>query len=463
MSKKALQALLRNDLSAFVEKTFNTTDASQMYIRSGHTDLIAKHLEDCESGKIKRLIITMPPRSLKSLCVSVAFPAWLLGRDPSRRIINVSYSDDLSSKLARDCRSVMESDWYKDTFLNTRINPKKRSENEFETTANGYRLSTSVGGTLTGRGGSFIIIDDPLKPQDAMSDTKRNNANQWFSNTLYSRQDNKQTGCIIIVMQRVHVEDLVDYVQSKEDWTVLNLPAIAEETEIYPLKNGRIFKRIPGDILNAALDSKETLDKIKATLGSYNFSAQYQQQPVPAEGNVIKWQWFKQYDTIIKEDRSLDRIIQSWDTAMKEYDGNDYSVCVTIRQIGQKYYILDIYRERLSFPALKKKIKEKKEEFEARVVLIEDKSSGTPLIQQLESEGFYVIAYEPQGAKEDRIVAQSAIIESGRVFIPKEAPWLGDFKSEVLSFPYSRHDDQLDALSQGLDWLYTGLSILDVL
>lgn len=148
----------------------------------------------------------MPPRSLKSICTSVAFPAWILGKDPSKRIITTSYSDELASKLARDCRAVMDTKWYKELFPQTRLNPNKRTETEYETTKNGYRLATSVGRTLTGRGGNFIIIDDPIKPQEALSETKRKSVNQWYTNTLYSRLDNKNTDVIIIVMQRVHTD-----------------------------------------------------------------------------------------------------------------------------------------------------------------------------------------------------------------------------------------------------------------
>jgi hypothetical protein len=173
MSARLLDALLRTDLAAFIEKAYLTTAPSQPYVRNWHIELIADALTKCQNGEIRRLIINLPPRSLKSLCASVAFPAWVLGKRPETRIICASYSDELAGKHARDCRSVIESDWYKKAFMRTRINPSKRSEREFETTATGYRLSTSLGGTLTGRGGSLIIIDDPLKPQDALSEARR--------------------------------------------------------------------------------------------------------------------------------------------------------------------------------------------------------------------------------------------------------------------------------------------------
>lgn len=464
-NSSVLEALLRTDLASFIEKCFMSIDRSQNYVRSWHIEVIADYLQKCERGEITRLIINLPPRSLKSLCATVAFPAWLMGRDPNRRIITVSYAEDLSNKHARDCRSVMDSAWYKDTFRSTRINPNKRTENEFETTKGGYRLSTSIGGTLTGRGGSFIIIDDPLKPQDALSDNKRNNCNQWYDNTLFSRLDNKETGCIIVVMQRVHLDDLVGYVQNNEEWTVLNLPAIAKKPEEYRLLNGKIFTRSVGQVLNPALESRFTLDKIKANIGSYNFSSQYQQEPIPSSGNIINFDWFKYYDTI-PEAKRWDKVIQSWDTGMTAHDGSDYSACITIRDIDrQNFYILDVYRAKLDFPSLKKKILEMKEKYQADKVVIEDKGAGMSMIQQLQSECcFYTVAYKPEGSKEDRICAQSALIEAGAVHIPPNARWIDNFRNEVISFPYGRNDDQIDALSQGLHWLKTRpISSLEVL
>lgn len=460
----ALNAVLRESLSAFIEKTYLTVDAGQGYIRNWHIDILADMLEKCASGEINRLIINLPPRSLKSICASVAFPAWLLGHYPDKRIIAVSYAEGLANKHARDCRAIMETDWYKDTFRNTRINPHKRSESEFETTKNGCRISTSIGGVLTGRGGSMIIIDDPLKPQDALSDVKRKGCNQWFDNTLFSRLDNKETGCIIIVMQRVHMDDLVDYVQRNEDWTLLNMPAIADEKEVYKLSNGKTHMREVGDILNPALESKATLDKVKANLGVYNFSAQYQQKPVLVSGNVINWNWFRFYDVLPEKER-FKRIIQSWDTAMTTHDGSDYSACVTIVQIDQQYYILNVFREKLDFPSLKRKVYEMQEDFGADSVIIENKGSGTSLLQQLEAEGFWrAKEFDPKGSKADRICAQSAHVECGEVFIPVAAPWLNDFRDEILAFPYGRNDDQIDAFSQAMDWLKgDNVSTLDII
>jgi hypothetical protein len=173
-------------------------------------------------------MINLPPRYLKSICASVAFPAWVLGHDPSKRIICASYSENLASKHSLDCRSVIESSWYRQAFVQTRLSSRKKTALNFETTAYGFRYATSVGGTLTGRGGNIIIVDDPLKPEEAMSECRRSDVNDWFYSTLYSRLNSKRDDVIILILQRLHVEDLAGYVLQKRPWVQLNLPAIAE-------------------------------------------------------------------------------------------------------------------------------------------------------------------------------------------------------------------------------------------
>jgi hypothetical protein len=218
---RVLQAFLRNEFRAFVHKVFMTLSPGQAYVHTWHIEAIAWLLERVRCGAVKRLIINMPPRSLKSIMASVAFPAFVLGLDPSRRIICVSYSGDLARKHSNDFRAVLEAPWYRRTFPNARIGQYKNSEAEIELTERGFRLATSVGGTLTGRGGDIIIVDDPLKPDDALSETKRSAANQWFTNTLLSRLDDKRTGAIVVVMQRVHMDDLTGFLTEQSDeWEI---------------------------------------------------------------------------------------------------------------------------------------------------------------------------------------------------------------------------------------------------
>src|SRR5208337_2945525 len=198
---------------------------------SWHHEFIAAKLAAVRAGRVRRLIISVPPRHLKSHLASVAFPAWCLGHDPSLQILCVSYAQDLADKLARDCRRIVASDWYRWLFP-TRLSPQRQAVAEFETTAQGSRVATSVGGVLTGRGADLIIIDDPLKPEEALSQTQRRTANEWFDHTLYSRLNDKLEGAIVLIMHRLHEDDLTGHVLAQEPWEVVRLPAIAEEDEI---------------------------------------------------------------------------------------------------------------------------------------------------------------------------------------------------------------------------------------
>lgn len=291
---RALQALLRSDFRAFLHKVFATLSPAQTYVLTWHIEAIARQLERVRLGEIKRLIINMPPRSLKSIASSVAFPAFILGHDPSKRIVCVSYSGDLAKKHSNDFRAVIEARWYRSVYPGTRIGPFKNTENEIELTARGFRLATSVGGTLTGRGGDIAIIDDPLKPDDALSDSRRNAANQWFTNTLLSRLDDKRFGAIVVVMQRVHIDDLTGFLlQQSDKWEVLNLPAIAYCDEIVPIWGERSYHRNMGEALSPEREPLDVLEEMKLQIGSDAFSAQYQQQPAPPGGAMVKRHWVK--------------------------------------------------------------------------------------------------------------------------------------------------------------------------
>ena len=451
--RRDLDLALRNDLAAFIQKTFQTLAPGQLYYDNWHLQAMAWYLEQTASGNIKRLLITLPPRNLKSIS-AVAFTAWELGRDPSKRIVCVSYSADLASKHAQDCRAVMESDWYRRIFPRTQIS--KNAEMNIVTSHQGYRYSTSVGGTLTGRGGDTLIVDDPLKAEDALSETRRSAVNDWYDGTLYSRLDDKRKGAIIVIMQRQHLDDLAGHVLRQERWIHLNLPAIAEADEQIPIGPNQTYSRKVGEPLHQAREPKEVLDRIKATIGSFAFSAQYQQRPVPVEGEIIKWVWFRSFDSELQR-QAGDEVIQSWDTANKAEQLSDYSVCTTWLVRGNQYYLIDTLREKLIYPDLKKMIIAHARKHLADSVIIENKGSGISLIDDLRHRGAagdpMPISFDPESDKVTRMSAQSAQIEAGRVFLPRDAPWLSDFKTELLQFPYGRHDDQIDSLSQFLAWI----------
>jgi predicted phage terminase large subunit-like protein len=292
-----------------------------------------------------------------------------------------------------------------------------------------------------------------LKPQDAHSEVAREASKQWCANTLLTRLDKKTEDAIVIVMQRLHVDDLVGHLLEQEGWTHLCLPAIAETEAIVPLGHDRVYLRGAGDVLHPEREPLSILEELRLSMGSADFSAQYQQEPVPPGGNLVQWSWFQFY----KDPpgwRPGDKLIVSWDTAMSAKDLADYSVCVVLQVRGETAYVLDVIRERLEYPALRRRIVDLHRRWSHRpanyALLIENKGSGMSLIQDLKRENIHAVAVNPVGDKVMRMNAQTARIEAGSVYLPIRAAWLDAFRSEILAFPAGRHDDQVDALSQGL-------------
>ena len=289
------------------------------FILNWHLEVIAAKLEKVRRGECKRLIVNLPPRHLKSHAISIAFPAWLLGHEPTRQVLSVTYAQDLSDTFARQSRTLMTSPFYQALF-DTRLAKGREAVSDYETADGGYRLSTSVGGILTGRGADIIIIDDPLKADDAQSEPRRQSVNEWYDNTLRSRLNSQEKGAIVIVMQRLHSDDLVAHVQKHEQWDVLTFPAVAEEDESYELSTPYGRRRVGrrrGDILHPALLSSTTMEVTRSAMTEYNFVAQYQQNPEPPSGVIVKRQWLTFYHERDKPD-SFHQIMQSWDTATKD-------------------------------------------------------------------------------------------------------------------------------------------------
>ena len=449
--------ILRYDFYAFAHRSFLELNSQTSFLPNWHIELIADYLEEVRLGYTQRLIINIPPRHLKSHMASIAFPAWLLGHEPAKQILSISYAQDLSDNLARSCRSLMASHFYRALF-DTRLNPDREAVADFETMEGGYRLSTSIGGVLTGRGADIIIVDDPIKADDALSETRRRSVNEWYDNTLRSRLNSQEKGAIIIVMQRLHVDDLVGHVQQHDDWDVLSLPAISDEDATYTLfhslGNERI-ERKANIALHPAQVSLSTLRQMRAGMTEYNFAAQYQQNPQPPSGNIVKREWLKYYDPN-ELPNTFSTVLQSWDTANKETELSDYSVCTTwgIKE-KQQMFLLDRFRERMQFPELKEAVIEQARLHNSKVVLIEDKASGTQLIQQLRSEGHSWVTEAPKldGDKIMRLHAQTAKFKGGFVRLPKQANWLVEYESELIGFPNTKYADQVDSTVFALAWV----------
>lgn len=400
---------------------------------------------------------------MKSLVTSVAFPAWVLGRDPGKRLLCGAYSDDLATDLSVKTRDIMKSQWYADAFPETVLRDDQDEKTRFDTTKHGYRISATVGGgRSTGFGGDIVIIDDPLNPKKAESKVERDTANKWVRRTMKNRLNNKETGVIILIMHRLHTNDPAGMLLDDGGWHHVCLPAEnAHEPRqfffkrpYHDFKTGRTTKAKiwkTGEILHPERMPVSFLAEEKKD--SYYYAGQYMQTPVPEGGGMIKLAWFKRYG-IAPE---FDYIVISADTASKAEEINDPSVFLVVGVNKTGYYLLDVIRVRAEYPDLKRMIMSLGNKWlplGLSAILIEDKSSGLALIQDLKRETLLpIIPILPEADKTTRMRAQSGTIESGRFYLPEKAAWLADYEYELCSFPKVDHDDQVDATSQFLKWI----------
>ncbi|WP_425230802.1 phage terminase large subunit [Sphingomonas sp.] len=451
---RTAEALMRTDFVTFVHRVFLEVQPGQAFSDTWHIQALCFALAETGNRRRRRQIIEVPPRSLKSICASVALVAWLLGHDPRRQIMCVSYSQELAVRFSNMTRQVLKSAWYRKLFPHTRINPEKDTERYFMTTAGGFRDATSVGGTITGKGADLIIVDDPGKPDEMMSEAQRTAVNEWFDRTLSSRLNNKRTDGIILVMQRLHPDDLSGHVKTLDEWNVLTIPAIAVQDERIQIGSNSWHDRREGEVLDPSREPIEVLDQQKLQMGSRDFQSQYQQDPLPANGGIIDWRWFQTFDQ--PPDREGTEYFQSWDMASKNTEYSDYSVCTTWAVRGGDYYLLDIFRKKLTFPELHRATIEQASRWPVETILVEDAAAGQQIIQQL---ALYrpnrmpkPLAIKPERDKQTRLHAASPIVEQGRVFLPLGAPWLDELKRELIQFPTGKHDDQVDSISQFLNY-----------
>jgi predicted phage terminase large subunit-like protein len=448
--RQAFDALLRTRLAAFTRKAFTTVDPGAEYQHNWHVDYIAELLEACTRGEIKRLVINVPPRYLKSVSVTVAWPAWLLGNDPSRKIIAASYSHSLSLKHSTDCRLVIKSDWFARAFPGVTLAIDQDTKEKFVTTRRGMRYATSVGGSVTGEGGNFLIVDDPHNPMQALSDVQRQQALTWFDQSFASRLNDKKNGVIVLVMQRLHDSDLTGHLLKKGGWFHACLPQVAEVKTVIDFGRVKVTRK-PGEPLHPAREDAEAIERLKTDIGSYAWAGQYQQRPAPAEGGMFKSHWFQRYE--IREEKYL-RVVQSWDTAIKASQINDPSCCTTWGERHGGWDLLQVVVRRLEYPDLKTLVVSQASAWLPDVILIEDKASGQQLLQDLRRETqLPIIAINPEADKITRAAACSALVEAGRVYLPTQAAWLTDYEMEMLQFPNASHDDQVDSTTQFLNWM----------
>ena len=428
------------------------------YQTPAHIKLLAHKLEEVERGNIKRLAIFMPPRHGKSQLTSQFFPAWYLGRNPSKFVIATTYAQDLADDFGRSVRNQIQDEDYNRIFNDCTLSKDSSSVRRFHTTGSGVYYAVGAGGAITGRGAHLLLIDDPIKGrEDADSDAMRSNLIDWYRSTAYSRL--MPGGSIILIQTRWHEDDLAGWIlreTSHEPWEVIELPAVLDE------KASKILKRPKGQALWPEAYDKKRLEEIKKTAGSREWNSLYMQRPSAEEGNILKRYWWKEW----KEDNppECNYILQSWDTAYTIKDTSDYSAVTTwgiFEHNGiQNAILLSARRERWEFPELKSEAINLYNEFKPDVVLIEAKASGWSLIQELQRAGIPITPFNPKRAdKKTRAHSVTPLFESGRVWYPSSKYWAEDVINQCAQFPSSNYDDLVDSTTQALMRLRQGLFV----
>jgi hypothetical protein len=347
-----LEAILRDDFPSFIAKVFSLINPGAEYHANWHIDLIAQYLEAVRLGQIKRLIINMPPRALKSVCVSVSWPAWILSLSPSTRIMVASYSSVLSIKHSLDTRLVMSSSWYKKLFPKTRISKIHNQKSKFLTTENGFRFATSVGGSATGEGGDFLIIDDPHNPTQINSLKIRNRAIEWFEQTFVTRLNDKNKGAIVLVIQRLYQDDLSSHLESSGNWEILKIPALAPKNIEYNF--GEFYKLYKeGEVFDEIRETPEFLYNIEREIGARNYAAQFLQEPLPTNYNLLGQEHIHYFE---KMPDKFDFFVHSWDSAIKISEKADYTVGTIWGIYRGKYYLIQMIRKKFIYSCLKNEI-----------------------------------------------------------------------------------------------------------
>src|SRR5260370_9866362 len=354
-----------------------------------HLDLICEYLEQVSAGAISRLVINCPPRFMKSLLVSVFWPVWTWTTHPETRWLFASYAKSLALKHSRDRRKLLLSDWYSSTFPGVRLSGDDNTQAAFSNTAEGAMRATSVGASVTGFGAETIVIDDLINPAQADSEAERTTGLRWYDESLSTRHNDKKTGRTVIVEQRTHLEDPTGHVVAQGGWVHLSVPSEFQRHTVFVFpRSGRQVVWEEGDVLWRKREDKPQLEAAKQRLGSYAYSSQYLQDPVPRGGALFREEWL--HRTYREPPAHFDKLIISLDTAFKTGESANYSAAVVIGLLAEPdgthepgYYVLRAWHDRLPFNQLKRFVVALAAEFNPDEVLVEDAASGQSLIQEL--------------------------------------------------------------------------------
>lgn len=442
--KEIEKAILEKSLLEYVCWSFEKKHKKKFIVNHHHIK-ICDFLERVHMGQVKLGIINIAPRYSKTEIVIKCFVEWSMAKNAKAKFIHLSYSDMLALDNSSEIREDIKSDWFQDHWP---VNIKRDSDakQKWYTENGGGVYATGTMGSITGFGaGSFdeenvdefsgcILIDDPLKPEESYSDGVRKKANDRLNNTILSRRNNPSKTPVIIVMQRLHEDDMAGFCiagGTGEDWEVLSLAAIMDDGQpLWPAKH--------------SLEQLETMKRADAKM----FAGQYMQAPAPADGNIISRAGFKTYSVL--PDR-VDKYLISVDCTFKDNKTSDFVVFQAWAKVGASFYLLDQVRDRMSFTSTSTAFKA----FCAkhpRIIrkLIEDKANGTAIIDSLKTVVTGLIPINPKDSKIARVHAVSSLFEAGNVYVPVGVPWLSDFIEEAVIFPNGKHDDQVDAMSQAL-------------
>jgi predicted phage terminase large subunit-like protein len=447
--------LCSRNFKDYVKAAWPVLEPATPFVPGYHIDAVCDHLEAVTKGQIRNLIINMPPRHMKSSLVSVLWPTWVWTTKPHLRWLYASYALQLSIRDSLYCRRIIESPWYQARWGHVyRLASDQSVKSRFDNTEKGYRIATSVGGSATGEGGDVLVCDDAHNVSEAESDVIREGVIDWYGGTMSTRLNDPKRGARVIVMQRVHQRDLAGYLLEQGGWELLCLPAEYEGNRSRTSLNWTDPRTEPGELLWPERFGPREIASLKQSLGTYKAAGQLQQRPTPAEGGLIKRDWWKWYDEAPK---AFDQIVCSWDLAMKNVENADFTAGLVIGRKGSMFYVLDHVKARMDAPEQLRAIKALGAKWPTAVAkLIEDKANGPAVIALLRMEVPGVIAIKADastGGKQARTMAVSPLIEAGQVLLPRGRGWADDLVEEAGSFPLGAHDDVLDALTQALSFM----------
>ncbi len=468
-----------DSLRAYIRSGWNYVEPADPLIPNWHVDAIADHLSAVTDGKIRRLLINIPPGFAKSLLGSVLWPTWTWLKNPQWRLLSGAYGIDLATRDMVKSRDLMETDWYQRMVSampadkRWEFSSRQDVKQYYENTRKGFRIAVSPDSRATGFRGHCVLVDDPINIKDGQSESVLGSTLSWWTNTLQNRVNNLMTGSFVVIMQRVSENDIAGHILRTGGFETLILPAEFEPERRFVTSIGWTDPRKKeGDLIFPQRFPAESLEAMKANLGE-NYSAQYQQRPSPAGGGIWKRHWWRfwQYPgqdlqpVAVRDDKGetvhiapvdlpeqLEKA-QSWDCAFKDTKASDYVVGNVWGRMGSQRYLLREHRQRMDLPATLAAVREMTREFpDTHLKLVEDKANGSAVIQVLTSEIDGLVAVNPEGSKIARARAVSPQIEAGNVFLPHPsiAPWVQEYIEECGQFPKGRFDDRVDATSQML-------------